>query len=148
MRTLIAVLSILAVVAPAAAERFDDPVELVEFVYSHYADGSVTEFDENDLWSPRLSELTAIDDARGELGSLTFDPFINSQEDYLTGLDIEPISIGDSAVVVAVAFDNGGGTQTSNFTLVPTADGWKIDEIEGVTPGREWKLSDILAAPL
>jgi len=149
MRLLIALLTAFALAFPAvAAERFDDPVRLVEHVYGHYSNGTVADLDEDGYWSPRLAELIAVDEARGELASLTFDPFINSQEDYLADLAIEGVSASAATAVVAVTFDNGGGLQTSNLTLVLGADGWKIDEIEGVTPGREWKLSDVLAQPL
>lgn len=149
MRLFIALIAILAFVFPAfAAERFDDPVKLVEFIYGHYGDGTYVEFDQDAYWSPRMAELIAVDEARGELGSLTFDPFINSQEDFLGDLSIAQVSADASTAVIAVTFDNGGGPQTSNFTLVSGAEGWKIDEIEGVTPDRLWKLSDILAQPL
>lgn len=149
MRLLIALLTAFALTLPAvAAETFDDPVELIEHIYAHYSDGTIEQLEEDAYWSPRLADLIAIDEERGELGSLTFDPFINSQEDYLAGLSIETVAVSDTGVVVAVTFDNGGGPQTSHFSLVPGPEGWKIDEIEGVTPGREWKLSDVLATPL
>ncbi len=149
MRLLIALLTAFAFILPVtAAETFDDPVKLVEHIYAHYSDGTIDQLDQNAHWSPRLAALVATDDERGELGSLTFDPFINSQEGYLADLSIETVAVSDTGVVVAVTFDNGGGPQTSHFSLVPGPEGWKIDEIEGVTPGREWKLSDVLAQPL
>lgn len=149
MRILIALLTAFAFILPAAAaETFDDPVKLVEHIYAHYSDGTIEQLEENTYWSPRLAELIDTDEARGELGGLTFDPFINSQEDFLSDLQINLAVANDKKALVAVGFDNGGGYQQSMFTLVPGPDGWKIDEIEGVTPGREWKLSDVLAQPL
>ena len=149
MRLLIALLTAFALTLPAAAaEAFDDPVELIEHIYAHYSGGTIEQLEEDAYWSPRLADLIAIDEERGEMGSLTFDPFINSQEGYLADLSIEGVSATEAAAVVAVTFDNGGGPQTSHLSLVPGPEGWKIDEIEGVTPGREWKLSDVLATPL
>ena len=149
MRFLIALITAFALILPAAAaERFDDPLKLVEHIYAHYSDGTIETLDANAYWSPRLAELIASDEARGELGSLTFDPFINSQEDFMSDLQISLAEADDKQALVAVGFDNGGGYQQSMFTLVPGPDGWKIDEIEGVTPGREWTLSEILANPL
>ncbi len=149
MRIFIALLTVFAFILPAAAaEKFDDPVKLVEFIYGHYGDGTYIEYDQDGYWSPRMAELIATDEARGELGGLSFDPFINSQEDYVVDVSVAPVSADATTAVVAATFDNGGGPQTSHFTLVSGPEGWKIDEIEGVTPDRSWKLSDVLAEPL
>ena len=48
--------------------------------------------------------------------------------------------------LVAVAFSNAGVYQQLMFTLLKRAEGWKIDDIESVQPGLEWRLSQHLAA--
>jgi hypothetical protein len=149
MRILIAFITAFAFILPAAAdEKFDDPVKLVEYAYQRYVGETPAGFDEKSLWSPRMAELIAVDEARGELASLVFDPFINSQEEVVEDLQINLAVANKKKALVAVGFNNGVDYEQLMITLVPGPDGYKIDEIEGATPGREWKLSDVLAKPL
>ena len=132
---------------PASAQTFDEPQALLEFAYSAYETG---EFPENDrvLYSERIKDLFQADAERaaGEMGALSFDPFINAQEEELTAYAIgEPVA-RDDAVVIEVRYTNVGLEQTNRFTLVEERDGWKIDEIENVSPDGGWRLSEILAA--
>lgn len=146
MRVLLLVLTLLLAPAVQAAPAFDDPRELLEFAYEPYRDGSVPE-DPFELWSPALLERWALMVARtpdDEVGAVDFDPMINAQDYDLGEITIsEPVLAGDRAIVT-VGFDNFGTPQEMRFTLVEGAAGWRIDDIESLTPGHEWRLSEIL----
>ena len=150
MRFLIALLTALTLIAPvAAAEKFDDPVKLVEYVYQRYVGETPPDFDEMSLYTPRMQALFKEEEARGELGGLVFDQYLNSQEQPdLSDLSILLAVANEKKSLVAVGFTNGDVYEQIMFTLVPGPDGFKIDEIQGAVPGNEWLLSDILAKPL
>ena len=150
MRSLIALLIFFALAVPAAAaEKFDDPVKLVEYAYQRYVGDPPAGFDEMSLYTPRLQALFKVEEARGELGGLVFDPYLNGQEQPdLSDLSILLAIANEEKALVAVGFTNGDTYEQMMFTLVPGPDGYKIDEIQGAVPGNEWLLSDILAKPL
>jgi hypothetical protein len=152
VRTIGAMLAmVLALVASAAsaAPVFADPAGLVRYAYEAYANGDAAGIDLMELYSPSLQALFDADEARtmeGDIGALDFDPFVNGQDHELTELEvIEAITNGDQSLV-AVSFYNFGDFNQLMFTLVHRAEGWKIDDIESVQPGSEWRLSEILAA--
>lgn len=142
---------VLAFVASAAsaAPIFADPVGLVQYAYQPYASDDAAGVDHKGLYSPSLLALFEADEARtseGEIGALDFDPFVNGQDYELTGLEVtEAITNGDQSLV-AVSFYNFGTFHQLMFTLVHRAEGWKIDDIESVLPGFDWRLSELLAA--
>jgi hypothetical protein len=150
MRALIALFSLFAFVLPAAAaEKFDDPVKLVEYAYQRYTGEPPAGFNEMDLYTPRLQALFKEEEARGELGGLVFDPYLNGQEQPdLSDLSILLAVANEKKALVAVGFTNGDSYEQMMFTLLPGPDGYKIDEIQGAVPGNEWVLSDVLAKPL
>lgn len=150
MRILIALLTVIAFTFPAAAaEKFDDPVKLVEYAYQRYVGEEPAGFDEMGLYTPRLQALFKEEAARGELGGLVFDPYLNGQEQPdLSDLSILLAAANEKKALVAVGFTNGDTYEQMMFTLVPGADGYKIDEIQGAVPGNEWVLSDVLSKPL
>jgi hypothetical protein len=150
MRALIALFSLFAFVLPAAAaEKFEDPVKLVEYAYQRYTGEPPAGFNEMDLYTPRLQALFKEEEARGELGGLVFDPYLNSQEQPdLSDLSILLAVANEKKALVAVGFTNGDSYEQMMFTLLPGPDGYKIDEIQGAVPGNEWVLSDVLAKPL
>lgn len=137
-----------AAISPAWAESFDDPVALIEFAYSQYTPGSPSGFDLRAYASPDLLTLFEADDARtpdGEIGALEFDPVVNAQDFDLSDVAVVETERTDARALVTASFTNVGTLQELLFTLVATADGWAIDEIESMQPGFEWKLTEILA---
>ena len=150
MRILIAHLAFFALALPAAAApKFDDPVKLVEYAYQRYVGEAPPDFNEMELYTPRLQALFREEEARGELGGLVFDPYLNSQEEPdLSDLSILLAVANEKKALVAVGFTHGETYEQLMFTLVPGPDGYKIDEIQGAVPGNEWILSNILAKPL
>lgn len=146
MRLLLLVVTMLLAPAVQAAPIFEDPRDLIEYAYQPYRDGSFPE-DPYELWSPALLERWALMVARtpeDEVGAVDFDPMINAQ-DYEIGEVVvgEPVFSGEHAIVTA-RFDNFGSPQEIRFVLVEGAAGWKIGDIESLTPGYEWRLSEIL----
>lgn len=150
MRILFALFTLLALVVPAAAApKFDDPVALVSYAYQRYTGETPADFNEMELYTPRLQSLFKEEEARGELGGLTFDPYLNAQEEPdLSDLSILLAIANEKKALVAVGFTNGDTYEQMMFTLLPGPDGYKIDEIQGAVPGHEWVLSDILSKPL
>lgn len=150
MRILVALLALFTLVLPAAAApKFEDPVKLVEYAYQRYLREAPADFNEMELYTPRLQALFKEEEARGELGGLVFDPYLNGQEEPdLSDLSILLAVANEKKALVAVGFTNGDVYEQMMFTLVPGPDGYKIDEIQGAVPGNEWILSDILAKPL
>jgi hypothetical protein len=130
-----------------AADRFDTPRALLEFAYKAY---STKDFSDNtqDLYSTGLKALFDADAARtpaGEIGALDFDVFVNGQDYQLSGLAIDdPVISGDKANE-AVNFKNFDTAQSLQFYLLKQKDGWKIDDIESLTPDAKWRLSELLA---
>jgi hypothetical protein len=151
MRTLLVLLTLLFAPAAQAAPVFEDPQELLEYAYQPYRDGGFLE-DPFELYSTSLLERWAMMVAHtpdDEVGAVEFDPMINAQ-DY----DLGTITIGaprrhGERTTVTVGFQNFGRREEIRFTLVHGDTGWKIDDIESLAPGFEWRLSEILApAPL
>lgn len=147
LRFLAAFALLVGLVAPAAAQQFDDPVALIQNLYAPYLRDEIPDFPRNQL-SPTLRQLLEAAEARtpeGDIGPLDFDPFVNGQDFGLTDFSVEATDQnGDDATVVAT-FKNFDTPQRIVFTLIRRADGWKIDDVESQSPGFEWRLSEILA---
>jgi hypothetical protein len=148
MRTLILLLTMLLATAALAAPRFDEPQELMEYAYRPYLTGDFPE-DPFELWSPALLELFAdmvVRMPEDEVGAMDFDSMINAQDHDLREISIgTPERTGEGAVVT-VTFENLGRSEEIRFTLVENDDaGWKIADIESLSPNFEWRLSEILA---
>lgn len=148
MRMLLVLLTLLFAPAAQAAPVFEDPQELLEYAYQPYRDGGFLE-DAYQLYSTSLLERWAMMVARtpdDEVGAVDFDPMINAQ-DY----DLGTITIGaprrhGKRAIITVSFTNFGRPEEIRFALVHGDAGWKIDDIESLAPGFEWRLSEILTA--
>ncbi|HEV7275341.1 MAG TPA: hypothetical protein VGN80_03550 [Devosiaceae bacterium] len=149
MRLLWLMVTLLLAPAAQAAPVFDDPSDLLEYAYQPYRDGNFPE-DPYELWSPDLLERWALMVARTpdeEVGAVDFDPMINAQDHDLAEVMIgTPLVLDDRAVVTA-RFVNFGVPQLMRFTLVRGEGGWRIEDIEALTPGRDWRLTEILSSP-
>lgn len=131
-------------------QKFDTARGLLEYTYAPYSTGKFDD-DNNVLYSKGLKALFAADAARtpeGGIGAIDFDIFVNAQDYQLSELKIgEPMPEGDSGneVTVLVTFKNFNVPQSLIFHLVKENDGWKINDIQSITPGNKWRLSDLLA---
>jgi hypothetical protein len=146
MRILLLLLTLLVVPAAQAAPVFDDPQELLEYAYKSYREGGVPE-EPFELYSSTFLERWAIMMARtpdGEVGAVDFDPMINGQDYDLGTITIGKPRLYGGRAFVTVSFENFGRPEEIRFTLVKGDAGWKIDDIESLAPGSEWRLSEIL----
>jgi hypothetical protein len=150
MRAALVVLSLLAAMLPTAAQAqrvFAEPADLIEYVYAPYLAGEYLENWE-EVFSPTLAQLFADMEAKSqELGEpiLDADPFINGQDYEISELLIADPAIEGDRAIVDVSFLNFGQPSDLRYTLVRRAEGWKIDDIESMRPGEEWRLSELLA---
>jgi hypothetical protein len=148
MRSAVLILALIAAtVFPVAAQDvpvFDDPVGLVDYAYEPYRNGEPANMDAKPIYTPTLIELFALASARG--ATLEFDPFVNGAEYELTDMSIDLAIATEDKALVAVGYYNFGEYRQQMFTLLKRAEGWKIDDIESVQPGPEWRLSELLAA--
>ncbi|HEV7717611.1 MAG TPA: hypothetical protein VGO70_01405 [Arsenicitalea sp.] len=141
----------LAAFAPGishAAEKFDTPRAVLEFAYKAYASSEYTD-NSKVLYSKGLEALFAADEARtpaGDVGAVDFDVFVNGQDYKLNELTIDDAVISGAKATEAVSFKNFDESESMQFYLVKQQDGWKIDDIESLTPGHTWRLSELLAA--
>jgi hypothetical protein len=151
MRAILTALALLAAMLPAVVRAqavFDDPAGLIAFAYAPYESGEFPE-DYTALFSPTLKQLWDDMEARSEAAGepiIDFDPFIDGQDYEITELLIaDPVIDGDEAVV-AVSFLNFNEPREIRFALVRRAEGWKIDDMESLSPEFGWRLSELLAA--
>jgi hypothetical protein len=135
--------------APAAAQSFDDPRELLEAFYAGYMAPNEFPPAEEPFRSERLNQLFEQDmiDAGEGIGRVDFDVFVNGQDYLVTDLDIgEPYMAGGKAVV-SVTLRNMDELQQLGFLLV-NEGGWKIDNVWNTTSEFSYDLLDMLQAPL
>lgn len=128
----------------ASAQSFDTPQALIEAFYEPYFSG---DFHEDD--SPfRSAELNALYERdaeitpEGEMGAISFDPFVDGQDYDLTDFEIGAPGIAGEYASVDVTFLNFGEPRSLTFELV-NEDGWKIDDVVSTNPDNEYRLSEI-----
>ncbi len=140
------VLATLLLLAPAA-HAFDTPEALLDAFYEPYFSGDFPE-DETQFRSADLQALYDRDaeiTPEGEMGAISFDPYIDGQD-----FDLADFAIGEAEVVadtatVDVSFLNFGEPRSLVYELVLEADGWKIDDVVSTNPDNPYRLSDIFA---
>lgn len=152
MRRLLVALALLlfaaapALAATAAPKVFDTPQALLQYAYAPYASGNFQ--DDNDiLYTTELNAMfKAADEAAGEdeVGPVDFDVFVNGQDYQLTELKIGDPAPDGQGVKVPVTFKNFDQPQSLMFSLVKEGGGWKISDIESLTPDSTWKLTTLL----
>lgn len=147
-RLLAAFALFLLFVAPAlaAGQVFDTPKALLDYAYQPYSTGDFK--DDNDvLYSKALNDMFAAAEAatpEDEVGPVDFDVFVNGQDYQVTELTIgEPTPEGEG-VSVPVSLKNFGELQSLVFHLIKEGGGWKISDIESLTPSDSWKLTTLL----
>ncbi|QQR40193.1 DUF3828 domain-containing protein [Devosia rhizoryzae] len=143
----IASIAFLALARAAAAQPFDTPEALLEAVYAPYFSGEFSE-DEAEFRSEALNALYEADaqnTPEGEMGALSFDPYIDGQDFEIAEFEIgEPLIDGDTATV-DVTFTNFGEPRAITYDLVFEDGSWKIDDLEGENAEFSYRLTEIFA---
>ena len=139
----IAFAAVISLSSAHAATKIDDPVKFVKDVYADYV-GKKPEPD--DIYSPRLEALFALDtkEAGGEVGRIDFDPWIDAQDGTITGVSVTsaPVDNAPGRKVVIARFKNEGKPHEVHFYFERTGGQWKLDDMRSMTD--KWVLSLIL----
>lgn len=146
----LAAIALLALATPVLAEDFDTPEALLEAFYAPYF-GEAEFEDETPFRSEALNALYAADEARtpeGEMGALSFDPYVDGQDMQLADFEIGEPVITDDVAEVEVTFTNFGEPRELEYRLVFENGGWRIDDVASMLPGSEYRLTEILAGAL
>ncbi len=147
MRPLIAAALFFGFSAAVAAQSYETPEALLEALYAPYFSGEFSE-DEAVFRSDELNALYEADaqnTPEGEMGAISFDPYIDGQDFDIADFAIgEPLIDGETATV-EVTFTNFGEPRQITYDLVLEDGGWKVDDLEGVNPEFSYRLSEIFA---
>ncbi len=138
----------LALTGLAAAQPYQTPQALLEAFYQPYLDDSFPE-DDAVFRSKALQALYEHDaeiTPEGEMGAISFDPFINGQDFEITNLVIGAADIAGDRASLTVSFDNFDQPTTLNYDLVREDGGWKIDDVSSQAGEYPYRLTDIFAA--
>ncbi len=131
----------------AAAQPYETPQALLEAFYEPYFSGNFPE-NESQFRSRELQALYDKDAAlagEGEMGAISFDPYIDGQDFDITDFKIGTPAIADDYASVDVSFKNFGEPRTLSYDLVLEDGGWKIDDVASANPDNIDRLSDIFA---
>ena len=137
----------LALTGLAAAQPYDTPQALMEAFYEPYFSGTFSE-DEVQFRSQALQALYDTDAelaGEGEMGAISFDPYIDGQDFDLTEFEIGAAGIAGDYASVDVTFNNFGEPRALTYELVREDGGWKIDDVVSTNPDNEYRLSEIFA---
>lgn len=140
----LACLALALAASSQSATRIDDPVQFVTGVYSRLmADGSY--IPPEDIYTTRLSELFRQDKkrAKGEVGCLDFDFWVNGQDWMITNLKVTKEIPGPDRQIVSARFLNLKTPEEIHFEFQRVAGRWRLDEVRSVKAER-WVLSQIL----
>lgn len=131
-----------------ASTRIDDPVSFAAGVYRHFIQtenkDSVYKPPE-DIYTPRLSKLFRDDEkrAKGEVGCLDFDFWVNAQDWNITELSVTKGASSVDQETVIARFANIGKRQEIHFDFRRVNGRWLLDDVHSTTKPR-WTLSGIL----
>ena len=145
MRLAVCVLS--AVVMLTAATRIDDPKTFVTEVYKRYvAAQKGHEYSApEDIYTARLAKLIRDDrrKARGEVGCLDFDFWVNGQDWVIKDLAVTSEDPGPDRKTVVAKFLNTGDPQEIHLEFQRVGGRWLLDDVRSLK-GEKWTLSQIL----
>jgi hypothetical protein len=139
--------AMLAETAATSAQPFPTPEALLEAFYEPYFSGSFAD-DDSIFRSESLQELYDTDaenTPEGEMGALSFDPFVDGQDYQITDFAIGPAEIDGDAATVDVEFNNFGEPRTLTYELVYEDDGWRINDVISTSPANPYRLREIFA---
>lgn len=131
----------------AVGQVYESPEALLEAFYEPYFSGGFAE-DEAHFRSAALQALYEEDAAstpEGEMGALSFDPYVDGQDFLIENFAVDAVEIDGDAAVADVSFTNFGEPRELSYDLVFEDGGWRIDDVTSVTPGNEYRLSEIFA---
>ena len=137
----------LAMTGLAAAQTYDTPEAMLEAFYEPYFSG---EFSDNEA-AFRSQALQALYDndaqvtPEGEMGALSFDPYVDGQDFDITDFAIGVPGIAGDYASVDVTFNNFGEPRSLTYDLVLEDGGWKIDDVVSTNPDTSYRLSEIFA---
>ena len=137
----------LALTSLAAAQTYDTPQALLEAFYEPYFSGNFPE-DESQFRSAALQELYDTDaelTPEGEMGAISFDPYIDGQDYEITEFDIGAPGIAGDYASADVTFNNFGEPRALTYELVFEDGGWKVDDVVSTNPDNLYRLSEIFA---
>jgi hypothetical protein len=138
---------VLAFTSLATAQSYDTPEALLEAFYEPYFNGSFPE-DESQFRSAALQALYDNDaeiTPEGEMGAISFDPYIDGQDYDITDFEIGAAGIAGDQASVDVTFSNFGEPRALTYELVLEDGGWKIDDVISTNPDNPYRLSEIFA---
>jgi hypothetical protein len=132
----------------SAATRIDDPKTFVSEVYRRLVASQSTHSSytpPEDIYTPRLEKLLREDKrkAKGEVGCLDFDFWINAQDWTITHLTIATADEGPDRKTVIAKFRNIGEPQEIHFDFRKNAGRWLLDDVHSLS-APPWTLSEIL----
>ncbi|WP_332700355.1 DUF3828 domain-containing protein [Devosia sp.] len=131
----------------AAAQPYETPEVLLEAFYEPYFTGEFYA-DESPFRSRALQALYDNDAAitpNGEMGAISFDPYIDGQDFDITEFEIGAAGIAGDDASVDVTFLNFGEPRSLVYELVMEDGGWKIDDVVSTNPEDQYRLSEIFA---
>jgi hypothetical protein len=131
-----------------AATRIDDPKTFVTEVYRRLAASQTTHSSytaPDNIYTPRLEKLLREDKrkAKGEVGCLDFDFWLNAQDWTVTHLTITSVDDGQDRKTVIAKFRNLGEPQEIHFDFRKSAGRWLLDDVHSMS-APPWTLSEIL----
>lgn len=135
----------LALTGLASAQTYATPNDLLTAFYKPYFDGEFYD-DETPFRSSYLEGLYQADSEStpaGEMGALSFDPYIDGQDYELTDFVIEPAAITGETATVAVKFNNFETPIELTYELVDERGGWRINDVVSDNPDSIYRLSEI-----
>lgn len=138
---------VLAFTPAAFAQTYAEPYELLEAFYAPYFNGNFPE-DETQFRSAALQALYDNDVAitpEGEMGALSFDPYVDGQDYEITEFEVGAAGIAGDYASADVTFLNFGEPRSLMFEMVREDGGWKIDDVVSNNPDNPYRLTDIFA---
>jgi hypothetical protein len=134
----------LALVALSAGGTFAADMSAQDFlarIYATYKGKDAKGIDLNKrgatarYFSPSLARLIDADvkAAKGEVGRLGADPFIDAQDFEIAAFAIEVKELAPGKALGTVKFKNFTEDETVTLELVKLKTGWRVDEIRGPT---------------
>lgn len=138
---------VLAFTGLSAAQPFETPEALLEAFYEPYFTGEFYA-DESQFRSQALQALYDNDaeiTPEGEMGAISFDPYVDGQDFEITDFDIGAAGIAGDYASVDVTFNNFGQPRSLVYELVLEDGGWKIDDVVSTSPENQYRLSEIFA---
>jgi Protein of unknown function (DUF3828) len=131
-----------------AATRIDDSKTFVTEVYRRYVAAQSSHSDyaaPDDIYTARLAKLIRDDrrKAKGEVGCLDFDFWVNGQDYKISNVNITSTDQGPDRKTIIAKFHNIDKVEEIRFDFRREAGRWLLDDVHSMTDPK-WTLSEIL----